>query len=90
MKIFLSPIRADWTVEYIYGTDTITAVIDQTSDTFDFSGMPDGQAKDITTNLSRNPIVSVEREDGILSVVLLNPIGSDATEEEKFPEWTEV
>lgn len=90
MKIFLSPIRADWTVEYIYGTDSITAVIDETSDTFDFSSMPNGQANDITTTLSRNPVVFAERIDGILSVVLLNPIGLDATEEEKFPEWLEV
>ena len=90
MKILLSPIRADWAVEYIYGADTITAVIDEMSDTFDFSGMPNGQANDITTTLPRNPVVFVERTDGILSVVLLNPIGPDATEEEKFPEWLEV
>lgn len=90
MRIFLSPIRADWSVAYSYGTDTITVTIDGQSDTFDFTAMPDGRADFITSTLPRNTVISAERVDGILSVVLLNPITKEATEEEKFPEWMEI
>lgn len=88
MEYFLSPIRTDDMISYSFETDKITAVINGESDTFDFSAMPDGIMNDITTTLPYSPIIWAERENGILSVVLLNPIKEDATEQEKFPEWT--
>jgi hypothetical protein len=90
MNILLSPIRADFEVTYTFGNDSITALINGQSDTFDFSPMPDGHIDEITTILSHNPIISAERKEGVLSVVLLNPISADATEEEKYPDWTVV
>lgn len=90
MRIFLSPIRLDSTINYTFEGEIITAVMDGQADTFDFSAMTDGKASDITTTLPFSPIISAEKESGVLSVILLNPIGEDATEQEKFPEWTVV
>lgn len=60
------------------------------SDIFDFSNIPDGELTDIETTLPVIPILKAERTDGVLSLILLNYIGIDATEEEKFPELIEV
>jgi hypothetical protein len=90
MNILFSPIRSNFNISYTFGNDSITAVIDGQSDTFDFSAMPNGVLDEITTTLNPNPIISAERKEGVLSVVLLNPIGEDATEAEKNPEWTVV
>jgi hypothetical protein len=64
--------------------------IETFTDTFDFLELPDGIVTDIETNLPVNPIVSAERKDGLLSIVLLNFIGADATVEDRFPIWKEV
>jgi hypothetical protein len=90
MNILLAPIRADFSIIYTFGTDSITATIENESDTFDFSAMPNGILDEMATTLPYMPIVSAERKEGVLSVVLLNPIGADATQEEKFPEWTVI
>jgi len=90
MNILYSPIRADFEIIYTFGNDSITATIAGQSDTFDFSAIPNGLLAEITTTLQYNPIISAERKEVVLSVVLLNPIGADATEEEKYPEWTVI
>lgn len=77
-------------IHYTFGYDVITAEIDGQTDVFDFSQMPDGEAVNIETTLPINPILSARRVGGVLEVVLLNWIGPDATEEERFPEWQEV
>lgn len=90
MRILLSPIFTEDAISYSFETNKITALINGESDTFDFSAMSDGVLDEIVTTLPYSPIISAEKENGVLSVVLLNPIGEDATEEEKFPEWIEV
>lgn len=40
--------------------------------------------------IPQHPIGSVSKGGDILRVELLNYIGSDATEEERFPEWTDL
>lgn len=90
MKILLSPQRSDRKIEYKFEGEKIIVTTDNMSDTFDFSSMPDGVMEEIETTLSINPIISAKRVDGELSVELLNFIGRDATEEEKFPDWKEV
>ena len=94
MRILKSPqIRFDEErFEFSFGLDSITATFDGASDTFDFSGLPDGgvDSSMIDTILAVNPVISAEKFGGVLSVELLNFISEDATEEEKFPEWKEV
>lgn len=89
MEIYLSPQVSDRTIAYHFDTDQITVEYEGKTDTFDFSGVPDGvlESDGITTILDINPIVSAKKEAGLLKVELLNFISSDATEAEKFPEW---
>ena len=99
MKIKYSPQVNEEQIRYEFDGDVITATICNFTDTFDFSEFPDGELKKydeetgeelIKTNLPINPIISAKRENGVLSVVLLNWIGTDASEEERFPDWIEV
>lgn len=94
MRIYKSPqVGADEKrFEFEFSGETITAIFDGVSDTFDFTGFPDGEVdySMIETVLEYNPILKATKVDGVLSVELLNFISEDATEAEKFPEWIEV
>lgn len=92
MRILLTPQVNDITISYSFSGEIITATIGEVTDTFDFSGFPDGEINfnDIETILPSHPVIEAKRENGILSVQLLNCISEDATNEEKFPEWIEV
>lgn len=90
MFINLSPIRSDREISYTYNGERITATIDNQSDTFNFSEVPNGKLDEVESTLPINPIISAERVEGTLYVELINFISGDATEEERFPEWQEV
>lgn len=76
---------------YTFEKDKVIAELDGKVDTFDFNGMPDGKANSIESDiLGFSPVISAERVDNTLHLVLLNFIDSSATNEEKFPEWIEV
>lgn len=99
MKIYLSPqvpLNSDDRIKYEFEEDIIKVTLpDGTSDVFDFTKFPDGelQLEDengnslIDTELTFNVIISAKRVDGELSVELVNYIGDDASESERFPEW---
>lgn len=90
MKILFSPQRSINKIAYKIVGDVITATYNnKASDAFDFAELPDGEldATKTETNLPINPIVSAKRENGELSVVLLNFVGENATEQELFPHW---
>ena len=94
MKIYKSPQVREDDKRFLFelSGEMIIATFDGISDTFDFTGFPDGEVgySMIETVLEYNPILKATKVDGILSVELLNFISEDATEEEKFPEWIEV
>jgi hypothetical protein len=92
MKILLTPQVNDLKISYQFKGETITATVNDMVDTFDFSSFPDGEIfhSDITTILPFNPVVYAVRDNGVLSVQLLNPITDDASEADKFPSWVEV
>ena len=91
MRVLLSPIRMVGSLIYSFENDKVTVTFNGQTDTFDFSSFPDGKATDITTtNLKYCPITSAERVNGELSVIVLNIIGEDATEEELHPDWMVV
>lgn len=84
-------------IKYSFTDSTIRATLsDGSSDMFDFTDFPDGElvirdnesGEDLLdTSLSINPIWSVKKEDDILYVELLNYIGLDASQTERFPDW---
>ena len=94
MRIYKSPqVGVDEKrFKFEFSGEAITATFDGISDTFDFTGLPDGEVdfSMIETVLKCNPILKAQRVDGTLSVELLNFISEDASEAEKFPEWIEV
>ena len=94
MRILMSPqvMLEDKKFDFTFSGDTITATFDGETDTYDFSGLPDGEVdfSMIETTLAYNPIIMARRVDGVLSVELLNFISEDASELKRFPEWIEV
>ena len=90
MRILLSPcVNELETILYTFDGEIITATIGEVSDVFDFTGFPEGEL-DVTAIESVLPhrvVNKAVRENGVLSVTLLNFIKEDASEEEKFPEW---
>ncbi|MGX8233944.1 hypothetical protein [Bacillus subtilis] len=95
MKILLSPqvpVNPIDKITYAFEEDVIRVTMpDGKTDTFDFTGLPDGELElgGVETVLEPNPLLSAKKVEGVLYVELLNYIGLDATEEEKFPEWFE-
>lgn len=94
MRILMCPqvMLEDKRFEFSFSGESITATFDGDSDTYDFSGLPDGEVdfSRIETTLAYNPILIARRVAGVLSVELLNFISEDASELERFPEWIEV
>ena len=95
IKVYFSPQRADNQIEYSFCGETVTARIGTVKDTFDFSGLPDGELDrhedtQIKTILPVCPVISAKRTDGILHLELLNWIESNAPYESRFPEWCEL
>ena len=97
MKIFLSPqVNEEERIEYKFDGDKVIITIGETTDTFDFTGVPEGRLELfdfeseellIKTNLPVQPLISAEKKDGVLYLELLNWIPLDASESEKFPDW---
>lgn len=96
MKILFSPqVRDNEKVIYEFSEDVIKATHKGITDTFDFSGFGNGKlqlhdeetGEELIETELENPIINAERKDGVLHVELMNYIGFDATEEERFPEW---
>jgi hypothetical protein len=103
MQIYLSPIRSDHAITYQFSGETITATLDNQTETYDLSFIEEGQKIrpidyndegneiiNIPTTLPIHPIISAKREGEVLHVELINFIGANATYEKRFPEWIEV
>lgn len=96
MKIFLAPVRYDDRFYYEFEEDMVKATFKGVTDTFDFTSFWEGELEMvdpiteeplIETDLEVNPISKAERKNGVLYVELINFIGVDATEKERFPDW---
>lgn len=97
MKILLSPQNnTNELLKYEFEGNKVIArhfkleFVEVGSDIFDFTDMPDGVLENVETELAVNPILNAEKKDGVLRIELLNFIGEDATEEERFPKWKEI
>lgn len=99
IKICFAPQRqgAKGQIEYSFSGEIVTVKIDNEenscADTFDFTGLPDGELdkeREVETVLPVCPIIFSKRVDGVLHLELLNWIGRDAPYESRFPEWVEL
>ena len=103
MQIYLSPIRADQKLTYQFSGETITATYNNQTEIYDLSFVQEGQkirpverdetGKEIIhmpTRFPVHPVISAKRENGVLYVELVNFIGKNASQEERFPQWKEV
>lgn len=100
MQILLSPQVSDDRIEYTFKKETVKIKINETEETFDFGGLPDGElefrSKEeegellIETNLDPFPIISAEKKAGVLYLELLNWIPEKAEETDRFPEWIDA
>ena len=90
MKIILSPqVRDRNKIWYEVEENVITATIDGKTDTFDFTGMPNGELQlynsdgksMIETVLEEIPILGAEKIDGVLTVEILFSIDSSEKDE---------
>lgn len=85
MKVLYNPVRSDDSLVYQFHNDAVTVTLNEQTEVFDFSAMPDGELKEVSTSLPVNPIVKAERKNGELSLVLLHFHGANASEDELFP-----
>lgn len=88
--LFLSQVNDFDSLSYQFEGEKIIATLNGVTDVIDFTGMPDGVATSVTSILKYNPVKEARRENGELFIKLLNFIGKDAPDDEKFPEWREV
>ena len=96
MKILLSPqVRDNSKVWYEIKENKITATINNVTDTFDFTDMPNGKLQFYDSNgesmiestLDEVPILGAEKKDGVLTVEILFSIDIDEKDERLlFPE----
>jgi len=96
MIIQLSPqVRENNKIWYEMSENKITATINDVSDTFDFTDMPDGELQLydlegeslIETTLDEIPIMKAEKKDGVLNVEITFSINADEQDERLlFPE----
>ena len=96
MIIQLSPqVRENNKIWYDIEEQKITATINGVTDTFDFTGMPDGELQLwdddgsdlIETTLDEVPILGAEKTEGVLTVEILFSIDSNEQDERLlFPE----
>ena len=94
-----SPQRNDNELKYTFDGEAITATLNRESDSFDFSGLREGDEVaqnpktgqlEIETSLPVLPILDARRENGQLIVTVLKYHGKDAPKEERFPQPLEV
>jgi len=88
MLVRWSPQRSDRLLSYQFVGETIIAALDGQTDTFDFSGLPDGEldVSALETTLDICPVLAARRVNGQLEVTLLKFHGPNAPESERFPE----
>ena len=96
MKVLLSPqVRDNSKVWYEIKENKITATINNVTDTFDFTDMPNGKLQFYDSNgesmiestLDEVPILGAEKKDGVLTVEILFSIDIDEKDERLlFPE----
>jgi len=67
-----TPQRADIKAEYTVDNDTLTVTMGETTENFDFTGLPDGITEEVKAKiLPVNPIVYIEKVDNTTKVTVI-------------------
>ena len=81
IKIIETPQRADSKISYTADADILSVTIDDITEEFDFTGLPEGRAEEITPEiLTMNPIVSAEKIGDELTITMIRFYGEDEKE----------
>jgi hypothetical protein len=72
INLIYSPQRADIKAEYIINDDILTIKIGETTEVFDFTGLEEGKAEEIITEiLPVSPIVNVEKIGETVNITVI-------------------
>ena len=78
IKVTEAPQRSDYTIHHTVNGDILIVTIDDTTEEFDFSGLPEGMAEEIVPDsLPLNPIMSAEKVGDEIKITLLRLYGED-------------
>lgn len=81
INLVYSPQRADIKVECIVNNDTLTVTIYNISEVFDFTGLEEGIAEEIVTEiLPINPIICAKKVGDIIDITVIRFYGEDEKE----------
>ncbi len=81
INLSYTPQRADFKAEYITNNDILTVKIGEIEETFDFTGLDEGIAEEIITEvLPINPIISAEKVGDTVNVTVIRFYSEDEKE----------
>lgn len=87
IKIIETPQRADSKISYTVDDDILILTIDGITEEFDFTGLPEGTAGEITPELlTMNPIISAEKIGDEITITLIRFYGEEEKEVFEFGE----
>lgn len=82
IKIIETPQRSDYKIEHTITGDILTVTLNGITEEFDFTGMPEGRAEEITVeHLKINPVLDAEKVGDEITITLLRFYGEDEKEE---------
>lgn len=72
IELIKTPQRADIKALYEVKDDVLTITIGEMKEVFDFTGLPEGRAENITTDiLNINPVIGAEKTGDIVTVTVI-------------------
>ncbi len=81
INLIETPQRADCKAEYTVIGDALTVRIGDATEIIDLSGLPEGQAEAVEIeNLPVNPIVSIIKENDVISITVIRFYGEGEKE----------
>lgn len=81
INLIESPQRSDLKADYKTNRDTLTVIIGDKTEMFDFTGLQEGYSNSITSDiLPINPVVSAEKVGDTVNVTVIRFYGEDEKE----------
>jgi len=81
IKIIETPQRSDKRISYSVEGYILYVTIDGVTEEFDFTGLPEGQAEEISPDiLQMNPIISADKVGDEITITLIRFYGEDEKE----------